>query len=99
MMLIATLTAFIVANGGRSAWFIGVLVLNVYLRLRNRLISVAPQASVSAAMTKRPGRLFIDYLRNQRGTTGRSDCPEHGDSYSSAPSSIGPVIARCVSGS
>ncbi len=26
-------------------------------------------------MTKRPGRLFIDYLRNQRGTTGRSDSP------------------------
>jgi Ca2+:H+ antiporter len=31
MMLIATMTAFIVANGGRSAWFMGVLVLNIYL--------------------------------------------------------------------
>jgi Ca2+:H+ antiporter len=31
MMLIATLTAFLVTNGGRSAWFPGVLVLMVYL--------------------------------------------------------------------
>ena len=31
MMLIATLTASLVTNGGRSAWFIGALVLMVYL--------------------------------------------------------------------
>ena len=31
MMLIATMTASLVTNSGRSAWFIGVLVLNVYL--------------------------------------------------------------------
>jgi len=31
MMLIATLTATFVTNGGRSAWFLGVLVLMVYL--------------------------------------------------------------------
>ena len=31
MMLIATLTATLVTNAGRSAWFIGVLVLMVYL--------------------------------------------------------------------
>ena len=31
MMLIATLTASLVANSGRSAWFVGVLVLMVYL--------------------------------------------------------------------
>jgi hypothetical protein len=30
MMLIATLTAFLVTNSGRSAWFVGVLVLMVY---------------------------------------------------------------------
>jgi len=29
-MLIATLTATLVTNSGRSAWFIGVLVLMVY---------------------------------------------------------------------
>jgi Ca2+:H+ antiporter len=31
MMLIATMTASLVTNGGRSAWFVGALVLNVYL--------------------------------------------------------------------
>jgi len=31
MMLIATLTASLVTNAGRSAWFVGVLVLMVYL--------------------------------------------------------------------
>jgi Ca2+:H+ antiporter len=31
MMLVATLTAVLVTNSGRSAWFIGVLVINVYL--------------------------------------------------------------------
>lgn len=30
MMLIATLTTSLVTNGGRSAWFVGVLVLMVY---------------------------------------------------------------------
>jgi Ca2+:H+ antiporter len=31
MMLIASLTAALVTNGGRSAWFLGVLLLDVYL--------------------------------------------------------------------
>ena len=31
MMLIATLTAALVTNSGKSAWFVGVLVLMVYL--------------------------------------------------------------------
>ena len=31
MMLIATMTASLVTNSGRSAWFVGVLVVNVYL--------------------------------------------------------------------
>jgi Ca2+:H+ antiporter len=30
MMLIAALSASILTNGGRSAWFLGVLVLMVY---------------------------------------------------------------------
>jgi Ca2+:H+ antiporter len=30
MMLIATLTAALVTNSGRSAWFVGVLLLMVY---------------------------------------------------------------------
>jgi Ca2+:H+ antiporter len=31
MMLLATLTATVVTTGGRSAWFVGVLILAVYL--------------------------------------------------------------------
>jgi Ca2+:H+ antiporter len=31
MMLFATLTAALVTNSGRSAWFVGVLVLTVYM--------------------------------------------------------------------
>jgi hypothetical protein len=31
MVLVATLTAAFVTNGGRSAWFVGVLVLMVYM--------------------------------------------------------------------
>jgi Ca2+:H+ antiporter len=31
MILIATMTAILVTNSGRSAWFIGVFVINVYL--------------------------------------------------------------------
>ena len=30
MMLFASLTAVLVTNGGRSAWFVGVLVMMVY---------------------------------------------------------------------
>jgi Ca2+:H+ antiporter len=43
MMLIATLTAFIVANGGRSAWFVGLLVLNVYFVFATALYLLPPK--------------------------------------------------------
>ena len=43
MMLIATLTAFMVANGGRSAWFVGVLVLNVYFVFATALYLLPPK--------------------------------------------------------
>lgn len=39
-------------------------------RMAERIAATAPERYVtSAALTKRPGRLFIDYLRNGRGTT------------------------------
>ena len=43
MMLIATLTAFLVTNSGRSAWFVGVLVLMVYLIFAMTLYLLPPQ--------------------------------------------------------
>ena len=45
MMLIATLTAALVTNSGRSAWFIGVLVLMVYLIFAMTLYLLPPRAA------------------------------------------------------
>jgi Ca2+:H+ antiporter len=42
MMLIATLTASLVTNGGRSAWFVGVLVMMVYLIFAMTLYLLPP---------------------------------------------------------
>ena len=44
MMLIATTTAFLVTNSGRSAWFVGVLVLMVYLIFAMTLYLLPPRA-------------------------------------------------------
>ena len=44
MMLIATMTAIFVTVGGRSAWFVGVLVLMVYLIFAMTLYLLPPQA-------------------------------------------------------
>ena len=45
MMLIATMTAFLVTNSGRSAWFVGVLVVNVYLVFAITLYLLPPQVN------------------------------------------------------
>jgi Ca2+:H+ antiporter len=44
MMLIATMTATLVTNSGRSAWFVGVLVLMVYLTFAMTLYLLPPRA-------------------------------------------------------
>jgi Ca2+:H+ antiporter len=44
MMLIAALTASLVTNSGRSAWFVGVLVLMVYLVFAMTLYLLPPRA-------------------------------------------------------
>jgi Ca2+:H+ antiporter len=44
MMLIATTTAFLVTNSGRSAWFLGVLVLIVYTVFAMTLYMLPPRA-------------------------------------------------------
>ena len=43
MMLIATLTAALVTNSGRSAWFVGVLVLMVYVIFAMTLYMLPPR--------------------------------------------------------
>jgi Ca2+:H+ antiporter len=44
MMMVATLTAALVTNSGRSAWFVGVLVLMVYLVFAMSLYLLPPRA-------------------------------------------------------
>jgi Ca2+:H+ antiporter len=44
MMLIATLTAAMVTNAGRSTWFVGVLVVTVYVIFAMTLYLLPPQA-------------------------------------------------------
>jgi Ca2+:H+ antiporter len=43
MVLIATMTAFLVTNSGRSAWFVGVLVVMVYLVFAMTLYLLPPR--------------------------------------------------------
>jgi Ca2+:H+ antiporter len=43
MMLIATLTAGFITNSGKSAWFVGALVLMVYLVFATTLYLLPPQ--------------------------------------------------------
>jgi Ca2+:H+ antiporter len=45
MMLIATMTASLVTNTGRSAWFVGVLVLMVYLIFAMTLYLLPPRSN------------------------------------------------------
>jgi Ca2+:H+ antiporter len=44
MMLVSTVTAFLVTSGGRSAWFVGVLVVMVYLVFALTLYLLPPQS-------------------------------------------------------
>ena len=43
MMFLATLTVALVCSGGRSAWFLGVLVLAVYLTFATALYLLPPK--------------------------------------------------------
>ena len=44
MMLIATMAATLMANGGRSAWFVGVMILMVYAIFALTLFLLPPAA-------------------------------------------------------
>jgi Ca2+:H+ antiporter len=43
MVIVATLTATLVTNGGRSAWFVGVLALMVYMIFAMTLYLLPPR--------------------------------------------------------
>ncbi len=56
MMLVATITMALVTNGGRSAWFVGVLVLMVYLVFAMTLYLLPPGAmKVGPAGSRKSG--------------------------------------------
>jgi Ca2+:H+ antiporter len=52
MMLIATMTASLVTNSGRSAWFVGVLVLMVYLIFAMMLYLLPPRQPSEETMPR-----------------------------------------------
>jgi Ca2+:H+ antiporter len=54
MMLIATLTASLVTNNGRSAWFVGVLVLTVYVIFAMTLYLLPPEDRPPVRMSHAP---------------------------------------------
>jgi Ca2+:H+ antiporter len=77
MMLIATLTASLVTNNGRSAWFVGVLVLTVYLIFAMTLYLLPPPdeatptaASGSASLDGRNTPHFVSLVSFVVGSSG-----------------------------
>jgi Ca2+:H+ antiporter len=53
MMLVATMTASLVTNGGSSAWFVGVLVLMVYLIFAMTLYLLPPRSHSEGTAPKK----------------------------------------------
>ena len=81
MMLIATMTAALVTNSGRSAWFVGVLVLMVYLIFAMTLYLLPPRSNnedtVPRKTTERSTHRAHDEVKfTSRGATApeRSPC-------------------------
>jgi Ca2+:H+ antiporter len=80
MMLIATMTTALVTNSGRSAWFVGVLVLMVYLIFAMTLYLLPPRSNkdtVPRKTTERSTYRAYDELQfTSRGVTApeRSPC-------------------------
>jgi Ca2+:H+ antiporter len=63
MMLIATLTASLVTNNGRSAWFVGVLVLTVYLIFAMTLYLLPPPDEATATAASRS--VYLRWFHSQ----------------------------------
>jgi Ca2+:H+ antiporter len=59
MMLIAAMTASLVTNSGRSAWFVGVLVLMVYLIFAMTLYLLPPKSSSDGTAPQKTTELSI----------------------------------------
>ena len=77
MMLIAVLTASLVTNSGRSAWFVGVFVLMVYLIFAMTLYLLPPRVAVNVPPANPPARLQAR-ARAGRAHRGSAVRPDHG---------------------
>ena len=73
MMLIATMTASLVTNSGRSAWFVGVLVLMVYLIFAMTLYLLPPKSSGDGTAPKKTTERSIQ--RDMTGSSSRHLAP------------------------
>jgi Ca2+:H+ antiporter len=71
MMLIATMTASLVTNGGRSAWFVGVLVLMVYLIFAMTLYLLPPRSPSEGAAPHKTTERSIQRAYDQGKFTSR----------------------------
>jgi Ca2+:H+ antiporter len=77
MMLIATMTASLVTNSGRSAWFVGVLLLMVYLVFAMTLYLLPPRSSSEgAAPHKTTERSMQRAHEERRFTSLEATAPE-----------------------
>jgi Ca2+:H+ antiporter len=83
MMLIATMAAALVTSSGRSPWFVGVLVLMVYLVFAMTLYLLPLRAHGPLAKTERPTRSHASDKRLGIPLTVRQSCrPQLGKSLS-----------------
>jgi Ca2+:H+ antiporter len=77
MMLIATMTASLVTNSGRSAWFVGVLVLMVYLIFAMTLYLLPPKSSREGAVPPKTTERSIQRAHDEgRFTSHGAIAPE-----------------------
>src|SRR4051794_15978584 len=81
MMIIAAMTAALVTNSGRSAWFVGVLVLMVYLIFAMTLYLLPPKSTREGAAPQKATEQSIQRAHDARKFTlldttalGRSAC-------------------------
>jgi Ca2+:H+ antiporter len=69
MMLIATVTASLVTNGGRSAWFVGVLVLMVYLIFAMTLYLLPPRSNSEGTVPQKTTERSVQRAHDARKFT------------------------------
>ena len=63
MMLIAAMTASLMTNGGHSAWFVGVLVLSVYLIFAMTLYLMPPRLQGEGSPEKQLNTVLAANIR------------------------------------